>query len=455
MALASFIPLSGCGVKADPEPPAAEVKPVPRLDGLSARGQGGKITLRFKAAPAELEDAVVAGFRVYRKDWAEGANPEQAQVLMMADLVLEAGKEAEIQSFQDNYIEAGKHYEYHLFAYNAKKTLGPDNTLGPFVADFPEKAPEGFGARSENGVAVIFWNTPDVKQRNVQSAANALAEAQGQPVTAALPGQSAAPAAEEKADEASPEAAPASSGPKLNLYRAEGKEGPYDPKPINAEPALGGEFRDNKVSLGLEIRYRAREVREENGVVMEGPFTEEIALVVEDKTPPQAPDVLWVKALEKGVRIRWSPVQDPALLGYRVERKKASDPDTAFADISGIVTVDEFTDRKVTEKAEYAYRVTAKDRGGNQAQSAAMVVDFPPPEPVEPAPLPTENAEGAPAAVALPVAGQPAEQPAEKAEEKKTPPDEAKPAAPAAPKAPALPPPSEGGPKPVEGLPLP
>ena len=326
VAVLALLSLAACGSKAPLTPPAG-MRP-PALKAVTARGQDGRLVMEWTTPEAGDAGLQVAGFRVYRRQWKAGAtDPAQARTLLMADIQAPAGGPGEKSVFVDDGLKSGDTYEYHLFTYNSAKTLGTDYKIGPFTADFPTGPVTGFDLQAGDGCVIVRW-------------------------------QSAEPL-------------------RIFIYRAEGKEGPYGLSPVNPQPESGGLYRDYGVQDGTLYRYKARPALAGAGVVLEGPFGEERVVKARDQSPPPEPLVMWIKTIKGGVRLRWQPVNDPGLLGYYVERRRKDDGADKFEKVSGLLTVDEFTDRSLGDPGDYVYRVAARDRAGNLSFSVEHKLRYP------------------------------------------------------------------------------
>ena len=359
--LTGLLLLGGCGVKADPV--AAPVAKPSALAGLDARGREGALTLSWRVVQPQGEAKKVLGFRVYRKRLPGGVAAAQAETLLMADL--EAPKSAEVPViFQDQALVRNDIYEYHIFPYDTDRKLGGDTVVGPFTASYPEKSLTGFRADPKDGKVVLSW-LPFVSS-----------------IGATIPPSGASTAAE------APKAVKDEIG--VNLYRAEGEKGPYAAKPLNPSPILGETYSDFSGEPGTQLRYKAAPVRVVAGVALEGALSQEVSTYVVDQTPPPPANLMELKVIKNGVRLLWEKTGDDAL-GYHVERRARGE--SGFKDVSGFITVLEFTDRTLSKDGYYGYRVVSRDRAGNRSFSPEREVAYPdkenalktlPPEPPAP-----------------------------------------------------------------------
>ncbi len=361
--LISLVFLVGCGAKARPEAQTA-AEPL-AIKNIQVSAESGRLRIQWSLPAAEISK--VAGVRIYRKHWPTGtADPAQIKTLLMGELPATKQSVDGRLVYDDRDIQTTNSYEYHLFAYDAEKKLGPDYMIGPFTPVFPTEQVKGLVAQAGDGVVQLSWMA----------------------VTGAVD-----PESGEIAND---------TGLRVDLYRAEGEQGPYTPQAINDKPLVSTGYEDYDVRPSKKMRYQARLVRIEKGVRLLGPLTPEVSVTVQDNTPPAAAQVLESEAIEGGVRLLWQPVPDRGLLGYQVLRRSAKQEPKAFAPVSGLLTVDEFTDRTVADPDTYVYQVIAIDRAGNRSQSAERSIVYPKPESPAPAPAPTEGT--TPAAEEKPVA---------------------------------------------------
>ena len=192
--------LLSCGVKAKP---TLEEKANPMaISEVKAEGRDGRLTISWQIPVAGLADGP-SGWHVYRKRWESGVemDPATAETLLMTDIkATDLGSQVRV-SYTDIKMAVGNQYEYHLLAYRidptGEKKFGRGAVLGPFTASFPTETVQGFGLTADEGVVRLNWQSPGKLQ---------------------IPGG---------AGETEPETP--KSGACLNIYRAEGEEGPYAP----------------------------------------------------------------------------------------------------------------------------------------------------------------------------------------------------------------------------------
>lgn len=344
---------------AEGQPEAAKTPALPKIESASAQGSEGNLTLTWQPLLEVTEEgAKPVGYFVYKKEWPTNSDdPSQVKTFKMGEV---PQPERGLPSFVDEHIKPGMTLEYHIYGYNNEKMLGHDYTLGAFDADFPQKAMDGFSLKTGDGKASLSWSPLFTYETN------------------------------EAGEKVVPEGALG-----VNIYRADGKEGPYAPNPINDKPIYGNAYVDETMQPGLVSRYKARPVRLllDGKIALYGAFSQEVEAKIVDKTPPAKAEILWIKALDdgEGVRLRWTKDEDPGLLGYIVVRRGATEKQTRNRNVSGFITVDEFTDRKLDAAGEYVYRVVARDKAGNVAYSDEAKVTFTGEAKKQEAPKPAET----------------------------------------------------------------
>jgi len=370
----SLVVFVACGSKAKPDVPNLTIPAM--VEGLSAVAKSGKLVLSWKAV-APTDPRPFAGYQVFRVSWAADAviDPATGETLMMVEIPREEVEGKSVLSFTDTTIKDNSQYEYHVYAYSTSTTndklYGPDIKVGPFKARFPEDAVGSFTLNTTEGAVLLTWQPVG-------------------PVPLAPEGE---------AGKENPEVQKPKEGDCVMVYKAEGEEGPYLPEPINDEPLFDNQYSDHEVQPKLTYRYKARHAKLVKGVLLQGAFSKELKGNVVDNTAPPEPVVMWIKIIEGGVRLRWQPVDDLGLFGYMVERRLKTEGEEDYVDASVLITVDEYTDRKVEEKQEYVYRVMARDRAGNISYSQNQIIMYDPEllKPVEEPPVEAAPAETVPA----------------------------------------------------------
>ncbi|MBZ0252317.1 MAG: hypothetical protein K8I02_03165, partial [Candidatus Methylomirabilis sp.] len=95
---------------------------------------------------------------------------------------------------------------------------------------------------------------------------------------------------------------------------------------LNPEPIVANAYMAYRLTNGRTYRFRARGVIPRNGSEIEGPPSETIDAVPEDRTPPAAPEDVIAAQEPEGVLLRWSPnVVDDDLVGYYVYAREGRD----------------------------------------------------------------------------------------------------------------------------------
>ncbi len=349
--------LSCCGAKSAPLPPAEE-KP-PTIGEIQAVSYDSKVYISWLVPKTASEEFKPSGFEVVRHEWpTSDPNPEQAKKVILADLEAPAaiaGTKAAKVEFVDEMLNPGHFYQYTIATYDRENRFSVPYVIKRFELTYPQDRITGLKVETNDGTALISWNPPP--EQTAEEVQEILKEGMDLSKLARLK-------------------------PSLfvNVYRARGKDGKFERVPINKEPLAATSIVDEEAMPGASMRYRVCAVKiDANGMSLQGPYSKEASALITDKTPPPAPEVLWSKAVDGGIRLRWKPVEDSGLLGYWLERKKGE----SFEDVSGFLTVDEFTDRKLPQikpddaPKTFVYRICARDKAGNASHSMEQKVEYP------------------------------------------------------------------------------
>jgi predicted small lipoprotein YifL len=151
---------------------------------------------------------------------------------------------------------------------------------------------------------------------------------------------------------------------KYNLYRAD-QNGSFGERPVNREPLPSAEYLDTETVAGRTYRYRVRTAASDGPPYRESASSEEVAVLAEDRFPPQPPTGLVAVQEGKAIRLFWSPNPERDLAGYHVYRRYGSGEWTrvdAVLDPEPLLL-----DSGVQAGTHVSYRVTAVDRAGNES----------------------------------------------------------------------------------------
>ena len=170
---------------------------------------------------------------------------------------------------------------------------------------------------------------------------------------------------------------PSPSGPEAagyRIYRA-AAAGSFGVRPRNAEPAPGPCWVDGNLTNHQAYRYQLRGVAlTPEGIEVEGPASEEIAVTPEDQIAPLPPVDLVAAPAARGAVLHWSRSREPDLAGYHVYRRPAGK--TGWARITAQpVAATEYLDADpgLVPGREYVYAVAAVDRADppNESKKSA------------------------------------------------------------------------------------
>jgi len=394
LALALFVFSAGCGVKSAPLPPK-ETKP-PQALKVHAVSHDGKVHISWRLPPVVDPQFKPVAFQVVRNEWPDAdPNPETMKKSILADIEApnaEPGSVASRMVFIDELLTKGRFYEYVISSYDAEKRFSDPYTIERFEMRYPMDKITGLKVASSEGTVKLSWNPPP--QQSMEQIKGV--------IDAVKDGGKIDVKQMEKEKEIF----------YVNVYRAKGAEGQFSRSPINSKPLDTTTFEDKRAQPGKPMRYKVCAVRiDAGGMQLEGPLGLEVSTLITDRTPPPASQIISAESIDGGIKVRWKTVEDNSLLGYWLERRI----DGKFSDVSGLVTVDEFTDRKLPANAagDYVYRVVVRDLAGNSATSTEQAVKYAAPKAADE----NKKPEAAPAAKPAP-APVPAATPAQ-AQEKK------------------------------------
>jgi len=357
--------LSACGVKGAPLPPK-ENKP-PQAVNVSAVSHDGRVHISWLLPAVVDPQFKPVAFQVVRNEWPDAdPSPETVKKSILADIEApeaEPGSEASRMVFIDELLTKGRFYQYVISSYDSEKRFSDPFVIERFEMRYPMDKITGLKVSSIEGSVRLAWNPPPQQSmEQLKSVMDSMKNGGNLDL--------------EKLKESS-EALPDSERFYVNVYRAMGKDGQFSRSPINSKPLEANEFEDSDAQPGKTWRYKVCAVRiDAGGMQLEGPLGLEVSAEITDHTPPPAPLIISAEAVDGGIKLRWKPVEDKSLLGYWLERRI----DGKFSDVSGFLTVDEFTDRKIPAAVPgvFVYRVVVRDQAGNSAVSAEQTVEYAP-----------------------------------------------------------------------------
>jgi hypothetical protein len=140
--------------------------------------------------------------------------------------------------------------------------------------------------------------------------------------------------------------------------------------PAESEPVSGTRYEDNQYQPGKVLTYQVTAVRRVAGNTIWGVGPESIAVLVEDKTKPQAPTGLDIVQSDTGAYLTWAPNSETDLAGYRVYHGETETGE--FRPISDrLIGTNAFFDPSY-HSGQY-YRVSAVDEFGNESDLSAAL----------------------------------------------------------------------------------
>jgi hypothetical protein len=160
---------------------------------------------------------------------------------------------------------------------------------------------------------------------------------------------------------------PPGQGESVQLERSVGG-GPFIPLTLTAS-----EYVDLNVAYDNTYSYRGRRVRQRDGTLVPGPYTRELAVLVEDLVPLRPLSFLDASLTPQGVLLYWeSLAEEPELAGYRVYRSLG--PDDPFKPIGGLIKTNTYLDVAPPKGAQLRYSVTSVDTSVQANESLASPV---------------------------------------------------------------------------------
>lgn len=160
-------------------------------------------------------------------------------------------------------------------------------------------------------------------------------------------------------------------GKRFNVYRRRPGATDFGEPLGRARVTDENVYLDETAVFGRSYEYSVTAVSSGTPPV-QSPFAPAAAIDYEDRFPPDAPTDL-VALVERGrIRLLWSPVDAPDLLGYRIYRSADGGDEQRLND-DPVTTVD-WSDSDVVAGGAYTYRVTALDREGNEGPPSEAVL---------------------------------------------------------------------------------
>ncbi|MDR0354509.1 MAG: hypothetical protein LBJ64_02055 [Deltaproteobacteria bacterium] len=171
----------------------------------------------------------------------------------------------------------------------------------------------------------------------------------------------------------------------VEVQRRQGRDGSY----VNLVPARDGQ-RDLSVAYENDYYYRARLVRLQGESLLPGPWTDEIAVQVQDALPPAPPPFLDAALSPQGIRLSWQDRRESGdVAGFYLYRSVVGSDN--FVRLGGLLTGNTYLDVDAPSNQDVRYRLTAVDdspRANESRPSPEVEVYFAPPEVDQPQEMP-------------------------------------------------------------------
>lgn len=324
----SFFYCFACGRRGTPLPPLtvvpepiSEIRTVVRNDGIfllwpppEKNNDGSK-----------LENLM--GFKVLRSEIPPEATCDNCveifepvfDILYALPIENEEGMESGIFSVFDNNLKLYYRYRYKILSYTTTGYLSPDSGVVEITWDVAPSVPVKLSGESGDKFTQLNWTPP-------------VTLVDGQPVIGLVG---------------------------FNIYRSK-KSMSYGLFPLNKEPVTNNYYIDSGVENNIKYFYVVRSVRKVNGTLIEGPPSDEIMLVPNDRVPPQPPRGLVAVPEKEGIILKWDAGLESDLLGYNIYRREINEKTWKKLNRE-VLKATTFRDNGVKKGKIYYYYATAVD----------------------------------------------------------------------------------------------
>ncbi len=165
-----------------------------------------------------------------------------------------------------------------------------------------------------------------------------------------------------------------------SIYRTNKPAGPFDKvndKPVmifgqeGVDKPFPGAFTDSKIKPGLKYYYAVVSVDIAGNESEKYPLVE---ITPGDMKAPAIPQNIKAKSGDPGITLTWDIGDEADLAGYNIFRSQFAD--SQFVKINNMMVPPDtglYYDHKARAGVQYYYRLTARDRSGNQSQRSARV----------------------------------------------------------------------------------
>ncbi len=363
IALLACVYVSACGAPGVPTPPRPVV-PRPVTD-LAARQQGSSVILTFTLPKKSDENeklAALPSMEIFRGERAASVTSAPAKMTTQliytvpSTLVDTYIKEGQIE-FRDPLKPASLHGQEIVYMVrtraSTKRASNDSNIVSVKTLPVPPAPANVRVAALRETEIELAWTAP--RQESASGGIAGYRVYRGE-----LPAETPAPAGDNQDIS------------KLKLSVPLALLG----------PAAGNSFRDTQFTFGVTYVYSVRSVADEQGQPVESSDSAPLIVTPKDTFPPAAPQRLVAvpmrdenQATGNGaghIELSWDINQEPDLQGYWVYRSEQ--PDTNGQRINKqLLLTPTFRDNTAVVGKQYAYRVTAVDRSGNESPFSSPV----------------------------------------------------------------------------------
>jgi hypothetical protein len=156
------------------------------------------------------------------------------------------------------------------------------------------------------------------------------------------------------------------SGLKYRILR----QGPKEPRPVEAGMVDEPEFIDAGAEYGALYRYTVIALETDDGANAQSEPSETVTITPEDNFPPSIPSGVTALATPNSIELSWSRSPEPDTKGYAIYRSVDGGP---FQRVAGLETLPTYSDKDVQQGKKYRYEVSATDEHNNESDRSAPV----------------------------------------------------------------------------------
>jgi hypothetical protein len=157
-----------------------------------------------------------------------------------------------------------------------------------------------------------------------------------------------------------------------NIYRFEKDE---EIVKLNSALIKETKYEDRSFSFGVTYNYFVRSAADDVFPYSESDNSENKEILAKDTFPPSVPKGLIAVAGREFIALRWDPLSEGDLRGYKVWRKAEGEKEFTLL-TSDPIQETMYTDSTVKERKKYHYAVSGIDESGNESELSASVSEI-------------------------------------------------------------------------------